>query len=114
MSQKLKPLASTIKRFDIRVVRLPRSQGTIDVTYRSPQYREWRREILRRASFRCEAIEHGQRCSKAYPHHRMYADHIVEIADGGRLFDLANGQCLCGSHHTRKTVEMRAKRWGAG
>jgi hypothetical protein len=40
----------------------------------------------------------------------MFADHIREIGDGGAPFDLANGQCLCGAHHTRKTTATRAKR----
>jgi 5-methylcytosine-specific restriction enzyme A len=41
----------------------------------------------------------------------MFADHVVELRDGGSPFDLANGRCLCGAHHTRKTNEARAKRW---
>jgi hypothetical protein len=50
------------------------------------------------------------RCIKAAPFHRMFADHRVEVRDGGPLLDLNNGQCLCGAHHTRKTTEARAKR----
>jgi nitrite reductase/ring-hydroxylating ferredoxin subunit len=42
----------------------------------------------------------------------MFADHIVEVKDGGAKFDLANGQCLCGSCHTRKTAAARAQRMG--
>jgi hypothetical protein len=40
----------------------------------------------------------------------MYADHIVELRDGGALLDLNNGQCLCGSHHEIKTMTARAHR----
>jgi hypothetical protein len=43
----------------------------------------------------------------------MFADHIVELKDGGAAFDVANGQCLCGSHHTLKTNAERARRMGA-
>ena len=40
----------------------------------------------------------------------MFADHIVELKDGGAPYDLNNGQCLCGSCHTRKTVAERVRR----
>lgn len=43
----------------------------------------------------------------------MFADHIVERKDGGAEFDPANGQCLCGSCHSRKTAAERAKRMKA-
>jgi 5-methylcytosine-specific restriction protein A len=37
----------------------------------------------------------------------MFADHIVELKDGGLLLDLRNGQCLCGAHHEIKTVQAK-------
>ncbi|HXQ91731.1 MAG TPA: HNH endonuclease signature motif containing protein [Nitrososphaerales archaeon] len=37
-------------------------------------------------------------------------DHIVEIADGGSEFDLANTQTICKSHHRKKTAESRRLR----
>jgi signal transduction histidine kinase len=40
----------------------------------------------------------------------MYADHIIELRDGGQPFDLNNGQCLCASHHELKTMQARARR----
>jgi 5-methylcytosine-specific restriction protein A len=40
----------------------------------------------------------------------MYADHIVELRDGGQPFDLRNGQCLCAVHHERKTFQARQLR----
>lgn len=40
----------------------------------------------------------------------MYADHIVEIEDGGAPFDVKNGQCLCSADHQIKTARERAKR----
>ncbi|OYW50928.1 MAG: hypothetical protein B7Z34_03715 [Novosphingobium sp. 12-62-10] len=51
-----------------------------------------------------------KRCRKAAPDHRMFADHKVEIKDGGAPFDLDNGQCLCGQHHSLKTAQARAAR----
>ena len=41
--------------------------------------------------------------------HRTFADHIRERKDGGDPLDPANGQCLCGQHHTLKTVAARAE-----
>ena len=73
-------------------------------------YRDWRNEVLRRAGYRCQAVENGIRCSKSAPHHRLFADHIIERADGGAQLDPANGQALCGSHHTAKTATERARR----
>jgi len=40
----------------------------------------------------------------------MFADHIIEIKDGGARLDPANGQSLCGKHHTIKTAEQKASR----
>lgn len=44
------------------------------------------------------------------PVERLFADHIVELKDGGAPFDVANGQALCGAHHTLKTAAERQKR----
>jgi hypothetical protein len=40
----------------------------------------------------------------------MFADHRIEIKDGGHPFDLNNGQCLCSTHHELKTMAARAAR----
>ena len=81
-----------------------------DPLYSTPEYLAWREQVIVRAGRRCEAIDNGQRCTKAEPYNRMFADHIVEVRDDGARFDIANGQCLCGAHHTLKTVAERAKR----
>jgi 5-methylcytosine-specific restriction enzyme A len=39
---------------------------------------------------------------------RMFADHITERSDDGA--DNGPGMCLCGSHHTKKTIDTRDKR----
>lgn len=77
------------------------------------EYTRWRTIVLDRAGHRCEWIEGGQRCTKAEPAHTLFADHIVERQDGGALYDPANGQALCGSHHSRKTALERARRMAA-
>ena len=87
-----------------------RERKTADPFYLSPEYRAWREAVVARAGRRCEAIENGTRCGKAEPQHRLFADHIVEVVDGGARFAASNGQCLCGRHHTLKTVKARAER----
>ncbi len=82
-----------------------------DGHYQTPEHKQWRASVIERAGGRCEALTiDGKRCRKAAPGHRMFADHKVEIKDGGAPFDLDNGQCLCGQHHSLKTAQARAAR----
>lgn len=81
-----------------------------DSIYSTPEFKQWRAIVMERAGSRCEAMVDGRRCLKAAPRHRMFADHKVEIRDGGAPFDPDNGQCLCGSHHSTKTAAARAAR----
>jgi len=83
---------------------------TADPLYQSAAYLIWREEVIDRAGGQCEAVDNGTRCRKARPRHRMFADHKHEVRDGGALFDPANGECLCGSHHSAKTARARAAR----
>jgi 5-methylcytosine-specific restriction enzyme A len=93
---------------DSRKVKPPEKRA--DAIYATPEYRAWRARVIRHAGARCEWVERGQRCIKAEPLHRMFADHRVELRDGGAPFDPMNGQCLCGAHHTMKTDRERARR----
>lgn len=93
---------------DLRVVQP--IEKRVDPHYSSPEHIAWRNQVLKRAGYRCEAVENGQRCSRAAPEYAVYADHIQEIKDGGAKLDLANGQCLCASHHTKKTIAERRTR----
>jgi hypothetical protein len=105
---KLRSLAFPIAHIDTHSIALPPKQK--DPVYNTPEFAHWRTAVLARAGYQCEAIDHGQRCLKARPEHRLTADHIIELRDGGALFDLNNGQCLCDAHHQRKTMAMRARR----
>jgi 5-methylcytosine-specific restriction enzyme A len=110
---KLRTLAPLVRTRDLRTIHPPPKLA--DPVYATPQFRAWRATILARAGGQCEAVDdHGNRCTKAQPRHRMFADHIVELRDGGSLLDLANGQCLCGSHHEIKTVAIRRLRVDRG
>ena len=106
---KLRSLPSLVRAVDTRTVRLPPKVKA--EVYTTPQYRAWRAQVVARAGGRCEYRDHhGHRCSRAQPEHRMYADHIVELRDGGALLDLNNGQALCASHHELKTLQARYRR----
>jgi 5-methylcytosine-specific restriction enzyme A len=71
---------------------------------RNTEHVAWREAVLRRAGHACEI------CGRTNT--RLFADHIQEVKDGGSLLDLANGQCLCGSCHTKKTLKEKMKRYG--
>jgi 5-methylcytosine-specific restriction enzyme A len=105
---RLRTLRPRVATLDTRTVKTSRKEA--DPELLTPEHRAWRDAVLRRAGHRCEWVERGQRCTKAAPAHRMFADHIVERRDGGALYDPANGRCLCGSHHTRVTAAARARR----
>ena len=69
---------------------------------------------IRWQRLRAQAIaKYGQRC--AVPRcinnqKRLYADHIIEVQDGGAFWDLANIQILCKPHHDEKSARVRAGR----
>lgn len=108
---KLRTIAPLIKAIDARSV--PIGPKCADPFYLTPEYRAWRDAVVSRAGRRCEAVEQGARCTKAGPKHRMFADHITERRDGGDLYDVRNGRCLCGRHHTLKTAQARTERLAA-
>lgn len=73
-----------------------------DPHYQTPEHAAWRRAVIARAAKRC------QLCGRSGC--RLFADHIIEIRDGGAPTDPGNGQALCGACHTRKTAAARAAR----
>jgi 5-methylcytosine-specific restriction endonuclease McrA len=70
--------------------------------YDSLEHKAWRRVVRQRAGQRCQG------CGRTGC--RLFADHIVELRDGGDPLDLRNGQALCGSCHAIKTAAARASR----
>ncbi|RWF66858.1 HNH endonuclease signature motif containing protein [Mesorhizobium sp.] len=101
-------IGPTVRTIDTRTVKVAPKRA--DAELLTTKHRAWRKAVLARAGYRCEWVEAGKRCTKASPQHRMFADHIVERRDGGNPLDPANGNCLCGSHHTTKTAAARAAR----
>ena len=106
----LNTLGARVTTLDTRTVK-PQPKQT-DPHYLSPEHRVWRQTVCDRAGWRCEWIdESGQRCAKAAPQHRMFADHKKERQDAPDAeLDPTNGWCLCGAHHSLKTAREREKR----
>lgn len=99
------PLKSIVPRLQqISGTRIALPVKTADAHYLTPQHKAWRAQVISNAGGRCQ----WPGCDRK--EHRMFADHIVELSDGGAPLDVRNGQCLCGSHHTIKTQQERAKR----
>jgi 5-methylcytosine-specific restriction endonuclease McrA len=98
----LRLIKPPIPKLGYRTVQLPPKER--ELIYGTPDHVEWSYAIRKRAGWQCE------RCGKRTG--RMFADHIIELKDGGNPHDLSNGQCLCGSCHTLKTNNHRALRYG--
>jgi hypothetical protein len=93
----------------VELLRTPRPNFKIKKAYRpnaaargycDPKHAAWRREVLLRDNWQCRAC--GRVCGKKREAH---ADHIIPVAQRPDLrYEVANGQCLCHSCHSRKTV----------
>lgn len=102
---KLHAIGPRIAAIDVRSARP--SPKTVDPFYLTPEYQAWRAEVIRRSGGRCQ----DALCRSPWRRGiRLFADHIVEIKDGGAPLDPDNGMTRCGSCHTRKTIEVRAER----
>lgn len=105
-SGRLKTGGLTLKLNDTRAIKpQPRhvsERATYD-EYRTEEYAAFREAVLGRAGGRCQGC--GQTGKK------LYADHVVELRDGG-THDPKNGRALCGSCHVSKTLRVRGQRMG--
>ena len=97
-------LRSKVETIDTSIAKPP--PKTADSIYQTPEYAEWRKLVVGRAHGLC------QKCGTGGG--RLFADHKIELKDGGAPFDPANGQALCGSCHTTKTAAHRAQRQRGG
>ena len=98
-------IASRIASIDTRSAVPP--PKTAEPIYASREYAEWRRIVISRAHGYCQdpSCKYPNRCGI-----RLFADHVIELKDGGAPFDPSNGLARCGSCHTIKTVAERIKR----
>ena len=101
----IRMLGSRVATLDTAIAR-PEPKR-VDPIYKTPEYESWRAEVIGRAHGRCQdpRCQHPGRRGM-----RLFADHVVELKDGGAPFDPSNGLARCGSCHSRKTAEERAKR----
>jgi len=103
---RLRAIGKRIRPLDSRPFTPP--DKSADSYYRTPHHKEWARAVIRAAGGLCQGAAHDP--VKPRNARRLFADHIIERADGGALLSLANGQALCGSCHSRKTMQRRAAR----
>lgn len=74
------------------------------LVYKNPAMKGWRIAVLRRDPI-CV------KCGKAMS---SEADHIVPVQEGGAPFSVENGQGLCKSCHSKKTMAEVNARLGRG
>jgi 5-methylcytosine-specific restriction enzyme A len=72
--------------------------------YSSPEWRTLRDRVYAQRGRRCED------CGRTGT--RIFADHVVELKDGGAPLDEGNVRLRCGSCHTAKSYDARAQRLG--
>ncbi|UMM63108.1 HNH endonuclease [Aristophania vespae] len=90
---------SSLRKISPAIAVLPK---TADSFYQSKEWRSLVVTIIRKRGRICE------KCGRS--NCRLFADHIIEIKDGGPKLDQRNIQLLCGSCHTLKTNQARAHR----
>lgn len=100
---RLTTIRPTIRTLDQRTAKEPVKVKA--QFYDTPEYRAWRAAVIARAGGRCQ-----DPACRAQVGGKLYADHIVELRDGGAPLDLANGMARCASCHGAKTLAERAKR----
>ncbi len=97
-----KPLVRTL---DTSIAK-PRPKEAAPI-YQTSEYERWRAAVIARAGGRCQ----DRKCKDPLRTGiRLFADHIVELKDGGAPFDVSNGLARCGSCHSRKTAIERVHR----
>ncbi|GAP24022.1 endonuclease [Gluconobacter frateurii NBRC 101659] len=96
----LRCINSGLAVLDTSIARVP--PKTADAFYVSKEWRGLMATILKQRGRVCE------RCGRTGC--RIFGDHIVELKDGGAKLDPSNVQLLCGSCHTAKTAQARARR----
>lgn len=103
----LRLLGPTIATLDTRSAKP--APKIADPFYLSPAWRELVAAIIAERGPYCEDAKHDSSRSRG-PGIRLFGDHIKERKDGGAELDRANVLLRCGSCHTRKTIEERARR----
>ena len=74
--------------------------------YKTQEWVQLVARIIRIRGRRCE----NPMCVREGILTRIFADHIIEIKDGGAMLDENNIELLCGSCHMTKTLQVRKER----
>ncbi|CAA2142761.1 hypothetical protein HYPP_03782 [Hyphomicrobium sp. ghe19] len=102
----LRTLMPRIRTMDTRTVRPP--PKVAEDFYSSSEWRAFVADLIRERGRVCEDPQCDGRTHR--PDMRVYADHIVEMRDGGAPLDRRNMMLRCAASHSRKTARERAKR----
>jgi len=101
-----RPARAKLRSAPARLGTIGRSVGfapkVADPFYTSPEWQALRARIIRDRGARCEV------CGNEGV--RIYADHLVELKDGGAPLDPSNVGLKCASCHSTKTAAERTKR----
>jgi 5-methylcytosine-specific restriction endonuclease McrA len=97
---RLRNVAPRVRLVSTSIAAVPEKQA--DPHYLTPEHRRWRELVIKLSGGRCRECKTSGR--------RLFADHIVELRDGGDPVDPFNGQALCGRCHSLKTSAARARR----
>lgn len=101
----LRMLAPRVAAIDTRTARP--APKVADPYYLTPEHRAWAAEGARLAGGRCQ----DPNCAtRGRTHGRLFADHIIELKDGGAPLAPENRMMRCGACHARKTAAARAAR----
>jgi len=79
-----------------------------DPFYESPEWRAFVAQLVEKRGRICEDPKCDGRTHR--PGMRVFADHLIELEDGGAPLDERNVMLRCGASHSKKTAEERAKR----
>ncbi len=88
--------------------RFPRQPKRAAEHYGTPEHKAWAADAMNRAGYRCEDPDHDEIHPRSGV--KLYADHVVELVDGGGPLDPNNAMARCARCHGRKTAAERAKR----
>ena len=103
--RRLKSLPPQVAKLDTRTAPLPPKES--DPFYLS---REWRALVAKIKRERGDVCE-DPHCKGPHSRgQRIYADHVVEIQDGGAKLDASNVLLRCARSHSLKTARERNKR----
>lgn len=100
MAPRLTTYPGKVATLDTRTVKPPPKRA--DAFYLTPEWRALVAAITQVRGHRCEL------CGRTRV--RLYADHVLELSDGGAPLDASNLQLVCGSCHGKKTAAARARR----